>query len=560
MLFFKSNFLILGIFLLIGCSGGEHKKSVPPALASIDLLRGEIALCGSNQFGDVDFASSCSEASREAFDLAVSLLHSFEYAEAEKAFVKVIDQDPNCAMAYWGVAMSVYHLLWNAPIPEEMEKGSKLLRIAETLQKTTREQDYLDAIGAYYKDWKKIDHRTRAVNMERKMEEIHNKYPDDKEAAIFYALTLNSTADPADKTYRNQRKAGSILESIFPFQPNHPGIAHYIIHNYDYPELAHLALQTARKYAQIAPSSAHAQHMPSHIFTRLGLWEESIQSNLNSASAARCYAEQMEMAGNWTGELHALDYLIYAYLQKGDNANANEQYTYFEKIKKVSGDKVSLAYPFAAIPARMVLENKQWSKAAKLKLHSVEIPWEQFPWEKSIHHFARILGASHTGEVDLAEKELNNLGLLHQKLLENNEQYKADQVMIQIKSSQAWIEFAKGNNAEALALMIESTEMESNTEKHNVTPGEVLPASELLGDMLLAMNRPAEALEAYEINLKARPNRFNGIYGAAMAAKAMDSKKKAHMYFEMLLKLTESSNSNRPEIDQAREFIGQQTS
>ena len=391
--------------------------------------------------------------------------------------------------------------------------------------------------------------------MERQMEAIYKQYPSDKEAAIFYALALNSTADPADKTYRNQKKAGAILESIFPDQPNHPGIAHYIIHNYDYPELAHLALPTARKYAEIAPSSAHAQHMPSHIFTRLGLWDESIESNINSASSARCYAEQSEMEGNWTQEIHALDYLFYAYLQKGDTENANELFGYFEKIDKVSGSNASMSYPFAAIPARMVLENKQWVKAANLEIHSVGMQWERFPWEKSIYHFARILGASHLGDINSAEKDFASLVLSHSELIKSNDQYKANQVMIQIKASQAWIEFAKGNNDRALSLMIESAEMEDNTEKHPLTPGEVVPARELLGDLLTAMDRPFEALVAYEENIESRPGRFNSVYGAAIAAKNLADQDKAAKYFEELLKLAEGVNSDRFELEEAREFI-----
>jgi hypothetical protein len=552
---FKSRFRLLGFVVLMFTVGCKNKKPAPPELVNIDLLRGDITLCGTNQFGEVSFTLYCDEATRESFDLALALLHSFEYAEAEKAFVKIIDTDPNCPMAYWGVAMSIYHALWEAPTPAELVKGSNLLSIAESLPKTKREQEYLGAIGAYYRDWEHVSHKIRALNMERQMEAIYKQYPSDKEAAIFYALALNSTADPADKTYRNQKKAGAILESIFPDQPNHPGIAHYIIHNYDYPELAHLALPTARKYAEIAPSSAHAQHMPSHIFTRLGLWDESIESNINSASSARCYAEQSEMEGNWTQEIHALDYLFYAYLQKGDTENANELFGYFEKIDKVSGSNASMSYPFAAIPARMVLENKQWSKAANLKIHPVGMQWERFPWEKSIYHFARILGASHLGDINSAEKDFASLVLSHSELIKSNDQYKANQVMIQIKASQAWIEFAKGNNDRALSLMIESAEMEDNTEKHPLTPGEVVPARELLGDLLTAMDRPFEALVAYEENIESRPGRFNSVYGAAIAAKNLADQDKAAKYFEELLKLAEGVNSDRFELEEAREFI-----
>lgn len=357
--------LILSLFsvvvlncLITSCQNKGSNNN--PDLVSFDLLRGEITLCGGNQFGEVNFPFSCDIDTKETFDLAISLLHSFEYPEAEKAFVKVMDADADCAMAYWGIAMSMYHALWFAPNEIELEKGLKIIEYAESLPKTKRESDYLEAIGAYYKKWDKVDHQTRAKRYEKKMEDIYNKYEDDTEAAVFYALALNSTADPEDRTFTNQRKAGGILESIFPTQANHPGIAHYIIHNYDNPELAHLALPTARRYAEIAPSSAHAQHMPSHIFTRLGLWDESIQSNIYSSEAAQCYAEESEMDGNWDEEIHAMDYLVYAYLQIGDNTEANQQHQYLLTIDKL----ISLTgpYNFGAIPARIYLENKQWEK------------------------------------------------------------------------------------------------------------------------------------------------------------------------------------------------------
>jgi len=265
---------ILLVLLFISC---QNKKIQPnPELASIDFLRGDLALCGGTDFGDVEFLVSCKYSTRETFRLAVSLLHSFEYEEAEKAFVQVIDEDPDCPMAYWGVLMSNYHTIWFEPSEEVLNKGLKILKIAESLPMTERERDYLDAIGQIYIDWDKVDHKTREKRMEKKMEANYLKYTDDTEAAIFYALALKSTADNNDKNHTNEKKAGKILESIFPDQPNHPGIAHYIIHNYDNPELAPLALTTARKYSEIAPSSAHALHMPSHIFTRLGLWEESV--------------------------------------------------------------------------------------------------------------------------------------------------------------------------------------------------------------------------------------------------------------------------------------------
>ena len=547
-------FSILSIFLILSC---QNKKTPPiPDLASINFLRGDLALCGGTDFGDVEFLVSCKYSTRETFNLAISLLHSFEYEEAEKAFVKVIDEDSECPMAYWGVLMSMYHTIWFEPSEEVLNKGLKILMIAESLPKSEREKDYIEAIGKIYKDWDKVDHKTREKRMEKKMEENYLKYKDDTEAAIFYALALKATADKKDENHINEIKAGKILESIFPDQPNHPGIAHYIIHNYDNPELAPMALSTARKYAEIAPSSAHALHMPSHIFTRLGLWDESINSNVYSAAAAKCYAQEVKMDGVWSNEIHAMGYLVYAYLQKGDNISAEDQYNYLKTIYNVNSNNLpAIAYPFAAIPVRIALENKQWEKAVKLELHNSEVDWENFPWQKSIHHFGRALGAARSNNIHAAIKEIEILEQLKQRLVSNDESYYANQVTIKIKTSQAWLEFTKGDQKKGLSLMQEAADMEDNTSKHGVTPGEVLPARELLGDMFVEMNNASKALEAYELNLKSRPNRFNSVYGAAISAKRIGNNEKAKQYFENLLVLTEKSNSDRPELDEARSFI-----
>jgi len=554
---FKSTLLILG-FLALFCTIGCQNKKSPSELVSFGLLRGDIILCGGDQFGAVSFSLSCSYETQETFNLAVALLHSFEWDEAKKAFLKVIDKDPDCPMAYWGLARSYLGHPRFRPNRVDFDKGVSILKIAESIPKTAKEQAYFDAIGAYYQDdWKEtMDREERSLKMEKKMEDIYIKNPDDKEAAIFYALSLFGSADFSDKTFAKPKKAGAILESIFPDQPNHPGIAHYIIHNYDFPELAHLALATARKYAEIAPASAHAQHMPSHIFTRLGLWDESIQSNLNSASSAVCYDAETQMDGHWHNEIHAMDYLVYAYLQIGDNKSAEEQYQYLLTINKVYPEDASI-YNFGAIPARIALENKQWTKAASISQHASNVDWEQFPWEIAITHFARLLGASHTGDIASAEAELSILQSLHQNLVKITETYKANQVMIQVKAAQAWILYAKNNHKEALALMQEAANLEDDTEKHPMTPGEVLPASELLGDLLLAMNQPSEAMQAYEKNLKRNPYRFNSIYGVAIAAEKSGDQKKATTYFEKLLKLTEGVESDRPELEEAREYLNE---
>jgi TolA-binding protein len=550
---------IIFLMSVIACKNKESKPN--PALASIDFQRGDLLLCGSGQFGELKFSLSCNYETRETFDLAVALLHSFQYTESEKTFVKVIDADPNCPMAYWGVAMSIYHAAWFPPSDEDLIKGSAVLKIAKELSMDDKQRDYINAIDAFYTDWENIDHSTRAKSFENKMEAIHLKYPEDIEAAIFYSLALFSTRDRVGKDYANERKAGKILENLFVENPNHPGIAHYIIHNYDNPVLAQKGLETARRYASIAPSSAHAQHMPSHIFTRLGIWDESIESNILSTESARCYADAAALSGSYYEEIHGIDYLVYAYLQKGDNKNAEEQYNLIKERTIFHPMMLTaITYPLTAIPARLALENKDWERAANLELQDVEINWETFPWQEAIHHFAIALGAANTKDFNTVEQKIEVLKKLHQNLIAQNDKTKAiqiKQVEIQIKTSQAWLNFRKNDSKKGLKLMHEAAEIERKTSKHPVTPGDVLPAIELLGDMLLELNKPKEALVAYEENLKDRPNRFNGIYGAAIAAKQSGNNAKATHYFNQLILLTENSKSGRQEIKEAKAFLKQ---
>ncbi len=550
-------FLSLSLFTLLSCN---KKKNAPSneAISAIGLKRGEIILCGApnKQFGRVEFETSCKGQVKEDFNLAIELLHSFEYDEAEKAFAKVIDEDPGCAMAYWGVAMCNNHPLWSPPAEAELKKGAKAIAIAQSIaQKSKRESEYIDAMASFYRDWDKADHYTRSVRFEKGMEITYRDNPNDKEAAIFYALALDAAANPADKSFGNQKKAGAILTSLYPGEPDHPGIVHYIIHTYDYPELALLALPAARKYASIAPSSAHAQHMPSHIFTRLGLWDESIKSNLVSVSNAKCYAGAAGIQGAWDEELHGLDYLVYAYLQKAENKQAKEQCDYLKTIDVVYPLNFKDAYAFAAIPARYVLENKLWEDAAGLKTHPVNFPWQKFPWQKAIFNFTRLLGFVHINKIDSADKELGNLRPIYDTLVKQNDAYKANQVKIQINTGEAWILFKEGKNAEALKNMITAAAMEDNTQKNPVTPGEVIPARELLGDMLLQMNEPAKALEAYEADLERHPNRFNGLYGAGTSAKKLHDLKKANFYYKKLIAIANAPDSKRPELDVAKSFL-----
>src|SRR5450432_511175 len=556
-IFERANWIIFILLLAVSCKM-KNKNISAEEINAINLKRGEIVICSPSdkQFGSITFNVSCSEKVKNDFNLAVALLHSFEYEEAEKVFAKIIDKEPDCAMAYWGVAMCNYHPLWAPPSQPELVKGAKAVELARKLTQTPEwELGYINAIAMFYKDADKIDHHTRSVSFKNAMAVMYSKYPQDKEAAIFYALALDAAADPGDKSYTNQRKAGTILNAIYPDEPNHPGIVHYIIHTYDYPGLAELALPAARKYASIAPGSAHAQHMPSHIFTRLGLWDESIQSNLISTASAKCYGENAAIKGHNDEELHAMDYLVYAYLQKAEDSLAKQQCDYLKSINEVHpAADFKVAYAFASIPARYVLENRLWKEAADLEIHPIAFPWEKFPWQKAIIHFTRLLGLVHIGSMDSAGAELGKLKLLHDELVGEKDMYKANQVDIQIKTSEAWMLFKGGKNKMALELMNAAADMEDATEKHPVTPGEVIPARELLGDMLLQMGYAAKAYAVYMEDLKRHPNRFNGLYGAGLSAEKSGDPAKARLYYQQLSDLC-TSRSTRPELAKARLFL-----
>jgi len=526
---------ICTIATLVACQS-QTKAPTAEDIAAIKLKKGNLIWCGPSQgkFGSVEFMVTSKPEIKADFNQAMAMLHSFEYEESEKAFAAIIEKDPACAMAYWGVAMSNFHPLWTPPIEAEYIKGEKAIKLAQSLNNTTkREKEYINAIALVFTDWKNTPNKARYQQYEKAMQDIYTKYPDDKEAAILYALALNSTADPADKTYVNQKKAGEILNKIYVDHPEHPGIVHYIIHNYDNPALAELALPAARKYASIAPASAHAQHMPSHIFTRLGLWDEAIKSNLASVSSAKCYAESAGIKGHWDEELHGLDYLMYAYLQQGDNKNAKDQLTYLRSIDKVSDNNFKVAYSYAAIPARYALENRLWKEATNLEFFPANFPWDKFPWQKGIIHYARLMGKVNTNDIAGAGKELNELRTIQALLVNQKDEYKAKQIEVQMKTGEAWIQLKKGNNADAIALMTQAAELEDATEKHPVTPGEILPARELLGDLYLALHEPAKALEAYEADMKRHPNRLNGRKGANLAASQSGDAAKAQKYAKL---------------------------
>jgi tetratricopeptide (TPR) repeat protein len=503
------------------------------------------------KLGKVNFPVACDVSVQAQFTSAVAMLHSFWYEKASETFAAVAEKDPTCGMAYWGIAMTYYHQIWSAPSPADLKAGGTFIEKAKLVgAKTQRERDYIAAVETFYRDSDKLDHATRAQAYERAMEQLQARYPDDHDAAIFHALALLATAPPTDKTYANQKKAGAILEPLFVEQPEHPGIAHYIIHAYDYPPLAQGGLDAARRYAKIAPDSPHALHMPSHIFTRLGLWQESIDSNLASAASAK----KNNAPGN---ELHAKDYLIYAYLQGAQDREAKGALEAPPPGRADDPQYMNWLYAMGTSPTRYAVERHKWAEAAALVVPPNTFPGGRWAWTEANLHFARALGLSHTGKTETARTEVLKLASLRDTLTGINDKYWADQVEIQRESAEAWITLADGKSEEALQQMRSAAEHEDRTDKHNVTPGVILPAREMLGDMLLQLKQPAEALVAFESTLRTAPYRFNSLSGAARAAKLAGNAEKAKTYSSKLLSICEHADGDRPELEEARTLLAE---
>jgi predicted Zn-dependent protease len=508
------------------------------------------------KIGTVNFPIQCNAQAQAKFSKAIALLHSFAYEQAEGEFNEVAAADPKCAMAYWGVAMSNFHPLWAAPTPAEAKRGMEAINKLKTLTaETQREKDYIAAISAFYQEADKATYADRKMAYHKGIQQVHEKYPDDKEAAIFYALSLNATASAKDKTYANQKEAVQILEKMLKENPDHPGLYHYIIHNYDYPELANLALPAARQYSKVAPAVPHALHMPSHIFTRLGLWEESVQSNLASEEAGKALMAKTDPGATHYDDVHAMDYLVYAYLQMDQDQKAKEVLDEMRQIKKVNVETFSVAYAYAVSPARYAVERGDWKEAAKLTLWHEDFPWNKFSYGEANLYFARALGESHTGNLDAAKEDVKKLEAIKQALIDAKDPYWPDQIEIQRLSAAGWIAFAEGNKDEALSLIQKAADLEDSTEKHPVTPGPIIPAREQLGNLLLELNKPQEALEAYEKSLTKSPNRLNGLYGAAHAAELAPNSEKANRYYTQLIELTKNGDGNREELKLAKKFL-----
>ena len=460
--------------------------------------------------GKARLQTSCGEKAQHELNRGVALLHSFWYAEAEKAFRGAAAEEPSCGMAWWGVAMANLHPLWAPPTSDELKRGREAAGKASAASaKTDRERAYIAAIATYYTDAGKLDHKTRMAAYEKAMATLASDHPKDREAAIFHALAIIGNASPNDKTYAKQKEAAAILNRVLPEEPEHPGVAHYLIHSFDYPDLAELALPAARVYAKLAPGSPHALHMPSHIFTRLGLWEESITSNLASAEKARTHLARSMPDATAFDELHAVDYLVYAYLQQGriDDARA-----LVEKVRKVTRidnpDQFAAAYAISAVPARFAVERREWKEAAALPLPTI-IDWTKVPYAEANIHFARGIGGVRAGDLSVARDAVSRLASIRQSLLDQKNPYWADQVEVQRLSVAAWIARAEKKDDEALKLMRAAADLEASTEKHPVTPGAIIPARELLAELLLDLGKRDDALaEAHRV-LKDAPKRRN---------------------------------------------------
>ena len=510
-----------------------------------------------HDLGRVNFPVACTPEAQKTFERGVALLHSFWYDEAEKTFSQVIRIDRTCAMAYWGTAMSLYHPLWTPPAAADLRKGIIAIEKANSIgPKTQRERDYVAAIEVFYKDSDKLPHRDRALAWRDAMQRLSVRYPEDHEAAIFYALALIATAPPTDKTFASQKQAAEILNDILPEQPDHPGVVHYLIHSYDSPQLAILALPAARSYAKIAPASPHALHMPSHIFTRLGLWEESIESNLASAAAAK-----NEMAKTLPGaisqdQLHAMDYLAYAYLQTCQDQEAKQVVDEAASVSRLNQQVFQAAYALAAIPARYVLERRRWSASAALQIQPTWFPWMSFPYAEAIIHFARALGSARSGSVSEARAEMEELTRIEQTLRQRQENYDwSRQVAVQRLAALAWLQHVEGDQLSALGSMRAAADLEDGMEKHPVTPGPVLPARELLGELFMELDEPARALPEFEKVLQSSPGRFNAIYGSARAAELSRNRKKAEERYSELVRLCGRADTQRLELQNARTFL-----
>ena len=503
----------------------------------------------------VSFETTCDPAIADDFDRAVTLLHSFEYPETTSLFADILARDPGCAMARWGVAMSIWHPLWAPPTAAELSEGARVLATAADLPMSDREASFINAARTFFSSDDPLTHRERTAAFESGMQALYESHRDDKEVAAFYALALLAAADPTDKTYYQQYKAAAVLNWIRESDPYHPGVLHYLIHSFDYPGLAHLALGAAVIYAEAAPDSAHAQHMPSHIFTRLGLWDRAIASNIDSTASATEFTKRAGLHGHYDEGLHSIDYLMYALLQVGRDADAKSLLDRLSKIDKPHIDSFKAAYTYAASPARYAIERRDWLAASRLQLTPPEFPWDEFPWAVSIHRFARALGAVRSGQVEAARRELDTIIGIRNGLDARTLPYWREEVSVHADAISAWISMADGNPVEARRLAADAADREDAVDKHPVTPGEIIPARELYADLLSELGDHAAALAQYRQVLATSPARLNGLAGAARSASIVGEHEAAREYYGRLVEQAGNTDSVRPAIKAAREYL-----
>jgi hypothetical protein len=496
------------------------------------------------QLGSVHFKTTCNEVAQRRFDRGMRYQHSFWYLNAKEVFEEAIKADPTCAMAYWGIALTLMDNPHAAiPRPNLVPGLAAITKAREIGAATERERDYIDALMVMYADYDNIPHAQRMRAWRDAQAKVAAKYPDDDEAQIAYAITLNTSADLSDKTYAQQTRGASILEPISVRLPQHPGVTHYLIHLYDYPATAHKGLDAANRYAKIAPAAPHAQHMPSHIYTRVGYWKESIASNAASVKAAR--AEKS--VGNY---LHAQDYMVYAHLQLGQDRQAR---AVIDDMLKETDFKATVAaadYALAASPARYAIDRGDWESASQLSVRPSGLNFAM-----AITHFARALGAARSGKPENAKADIQKLAELSDKLRDSKDGYWSEIVDIQRQVAVAWVLHAEGKHDEALKAMSASADAEDRTEKHVVTPGPLAPARELSGFMLLDRGKAKEALTAFEATKAKEPNRFQGYAGAARAADALGDKEAVRHNYQQLVALTANADTERPEISTAKKHL-----
>jgi hypothetical protein len=510
------------------------------------------ALAQEEQFGEVNFPISCSVTAQTQFNRAVAMLHSFFFPETVKAFTALAQQEPSCAMAYWGIAISERPNPLVAPFPEElMSKGWQAIEAGRAAgTKTQREKDWIEALAAFFKDYDKVDLRTRTLAYESAMASLAERYPDDTEAAVFYALALNEAVDLNDKTYAKQFKAAAILQAIEAKQPNHPGIYHYIIHSYDFAPICRQGLPAAQRYAELAPAAPHALHMPSHTFSMLGMWRESIAANQKTIAAGQAYAARNKLDGIYPVDLHAYDFMQYAYLQLGQDRKAKELMDEVGAIKKVFSPRLTTDTAAAAVPARYMLERQDWVGAAGLAVPALVTA----PPAKAITYFAKAVGAARLGDFAAAQADIDKLKEFGASLANAGDAYWLGQVDVQILAAQAWLAHRKGSEAESLALMRSAADREDKSEKHVAMENRLYPMREFLADLLLEQGDAASALNEYEASMKNAPERMRGFYGAAKAAEAVGDKDKAAAYFRKLARLAGDADADRIEIREAKQF------